>query len=406
MATLPALSAVTAPASSAPVPVADPLAADRQRLLALGVESAGVRAALIEPVDGRHRIVGWINVARGRELAMPMQVAETVRRLGQRLGCALWDEEQNEPFARAIAPIRYPPIQHVATVASTRPRVRVVVAALSYGQSLQAACRAVTCAPGAIVGEFVLGPDGDGSGLAQIVAQQNPELLVIAGGNDPLGPGAESSLLALLRAVASALSRQVSGQRPGVIFAGSYDMAERAGAIVRALDAQLHFEAVANVLPAPGSLRPQGVAAAVTYAYWRLNQRIVGFKELMRWVTPPGQLTTWELSFTQLVQAWRMHMALPVLHGLYCTGGWWLHVLAGREQAAVQVRFVEPGQLPFDHAQWPPLQLVVGPWPQQWPRPQRFWWDRSGMAPMIAGLGQVNPLAMVQVLETDLFETA
>jgi hypothetical protein len=94
---------------------------------------------------------------------------------------------------------------------------------------------------------------------------------------------------------------------------------------------------------------------------------------------------------------------LSALHGLYCAPLWWLHVWAQRGQSGLQTRYVEPQTRPPALDDWTSLQLVSGDWPiTLWPQPELFWWDRSGMAPMVATVGQSAPTAMLQTLRTDL----
>ncbi|MFM7585299.1 MAG: hypothetical protein ACKO9F_21580, partial [Caldilinea sp.] len=108
-------------------------------------------------------------------------------------------------------------------------------------------------------------------------------------------------------------------------------------------------------------------------------------------------------SFTQLVRLWMELHELPALHGLYCAPLWWLHVWATRGEPGVQIRFVEPQTRPPDAQSWPPLQLVSGEWPLAlWPQPDLFWWDRSGMVPLVAAVGQSAPQAMLETLHSDL----
>ena len=157
------------------------------------------------------------------------------------------------------------------------------------------------------------------------------------------------------------------------------------------------------MLPEPDRIRRAALARVINYTYWRLTQRIIGFKEIARWVTTPGEALTVETAFIQMMQAWALHRSLPWVHGLYCGPAWWLHVWTGSARQGAQILFVEPGTRPDTLDHWPPLSLVSGEWPtQHWPRPRNAWWDRRALAPVIAALGQVSPRAMIDVLENDL----
>jgi len=78
---------------------------------------------------------------------------------------------------------------------------------------------------------------------------------------------------------------------------------------------------------------------------------------------------------------------------------------------------VRPGERPDILADWPPVRLVSGRWPAQWPRPSppppilgpegpkalpAYWWDPLGLVPAVAGVGRNAPEAVLQVLTADL----
>ncbi len=374
-----------------------------QRLLALSAEVAGTRACLIEPVSGVHRLVGWLNLARSGEVMMPLQVAETCRRLGQRLGCALWDEELNMPFMRSINPVRFPPVQLASTTISARGPVRVFLAVLTADLSGAAARAAVAASPGTIVGEVVYDIDLDVNAVSTMISNSQADVVVLAGGYDRAADEAVGAIQTLVRTLAQAVARLPRTARPVLIYAGSVQLAERAPLIVRAVDATLAVEVVENVLPAPEITHRAALARVLSYQYWRLTQRVIGFKELARWATSPGQPVTVETSFVQMMQAWAYHQSLPYLHGLYCSPLWWLHVWTGSARQGAQLLFTEAGSRPESLDRWPPLALVSGDWPTDyWPRPANAWWDRRSLAPVVAALGQVAPHAMMDVLENDL----
>ena len=377
--------------------------ASTQRLLALSAEVAGTRACLIEPVDGVHRLIGWLNLARSGEVMMPLQVAETCRRLGQRLGCALWDEELNMPFMRSINPVRFPPVQLASTTISARAPVRVFLGVLTADLSGAAARAAIAASPATIVGEVVFDIELEVNAVATMLLNSQADVLVVAGGYDRADDDAISAMQTLARTMAQAVARLPRSQRPVLIYAGSVALAERAPLIFRAVDATLAVEVVENVLPAPDITHRAALARVLSYQYWRLTQRVIGFKEMARWATSPGQPVTVETSFMQMMQAWAYHQSLPYLHGLYCSPLWWLHVWTGSARQGAQLLFTDPGSRPESLDRWPPLGLVSGDWPTDfWPRPANAWWDRRGLAPVVAALGQVAPRAMMDVLENDL----
>jgi hypothetical protein len=375
-----------------------------QRMLGFTAEVAGTRACLVEPVAGQHRAVGWVNLARSHDAALPDQVAEACRRLGRRLGSVLWDEELNTPFTRTIDRVRFPPLDQVAGSLSARPPLRVVAAGLSRGGSIAAARDGIAAAPCTLAGELVYDATVDGTQVATLLEATLPEVIVLAGGFDDERPPAQAGVLALGRAVAQAAARLPRSRRPAVLYAGNRAAAERVEALFRTPDAP-PFEALENVLPEPGLRRRAALAQALSYAYWRLMQRLVGFKEAARWVTEPGYAATVEARFAQLVQAWALRRELTGLHGVYCGPAWWLHAWADRARNEIHLLYAEPGTRPPGLEGWPPLRFVSGNWPAQWPATPGAWWDPAALAPVIAGLGQTAPHALMQVLEADIVRT-
>ena len=238
--------------------------------------------------------------------------------------------------------------------------------------------------------------------LLDALASGQPDMIVVVGGYDDDGATDMQPLLDLCRIVGNALARTAPARQPGVVFAGSRPLAPTA---VKLLQSSVGgtVESVENVHPTPEFIQRNGLAQAVNSYFARLCRRVDGMRELGRWVTSPGRMLAQEAAFSRLVRTWAELQQLPELHGLYAGPAWWLHVWVQQGQSGARWRYVEPGQRPAEFVEWPPLQFVCGPWPVElWPLPGRFWWDRSGMAPMIAAVGQVAPQAMVQVLQTDL----
>lgn len=360
-------------------------------ILALGVEIHRVRACLLEEVSGVYRLAAWHSLARTRDTNLATLSAELCLQLGTRIGRQLVDAPGLAPFQADDDAVHSPPIEHVAVVASPSPQLRVWIAGLSLGQSMAATYEALCSSPARLIGHTVLGPAIQVTALAESLVTAAPDLLVIAGGFDDPSPATHHALVELSRLLGRALYRLAPAQRPAVVYAGNRWAAPHAAEAVQSAGGGT-VEAVANVQPAPALLQKTALAQACYFHYERLCRRTPGFRELSRWVTPPGHMLSQESSFTQLVRLWMELHELPALHGLYCAPLWWLHVWATRGEPGVQIRFVEPQTRPPDAQSWPPLQLVSGEWPLTlWPQPDLFWWDRSGMVPLVAAVGQSAP---------------
>ncbi len=388
------------------LPTHTPSAPDAsQRMLAISIETGGVRACLIEPVAGRHRLIGWLAFARSRDATMSSQVAEACRRLGQCLGCVLWDEELNAPYTRSITPVHFPPVQQVSVAMSARAPVRVLLVGLTQGLSLAAGRSALASSPCVVIDALTHDMETGGAEIAQRL-NQPLDAIVVVGGFDQRGEQAQAGVLALCRSIAQAVGRLPRTQRPPIVYAANRWAFERAEAILRAGDGPLVVEQVENVLPAPGRLQASGVARAISYLYWRLNQRIIGYREIARWPTGPGQPATVEANFIQLVSAWALQKDLSDLHAAYCTQQWRVHVWFSRRQPGAWVRFTEPHGPLLDEAGWPPIQLLSGEWPPSLPSPSPLWHDKTGLAPAVSSLGRVASQAMWDVLESDLLASS
>lgn len=371
-------------------------------ILVVGVELNQVRAGLLEPVNGVYRLAAWEASARHQTDNLTEVALSLCRRMGERLGRMLLDAAAASPLLNSLDPVRFPALDHVTVVASPRPYVRVWLAGLSPTQSMAAAYEALCSAPAHVIGVTALEPNQSVTELTDALVTTAPDLLVIAGGFEDPSPATHRSLVELGRLFGQVLSRIAPAQRPVVIYAGNRWAAPHVAEVLQRAGGGT-LEIVANVQPAPGVIQKGDLAQACDFYYWRLSRRTPGLRALGQWITPPGQLITHENAFARLVRVWMELHGLPELHGLYCAPLWWLHVWAVHGRSEIKMRFVEPQTRPSALEQWPALQLVSGEWPVSlWPQPEFFWWDRSGMAPMIAAVGQSAPQAMLQVLRNDL----
>lgn len=368
-------------------------------LLALSIELYRVRGCLLESIAGVYRLAAWQTIPRLGERHLADQVAALCRQMGSRLGRRLWDDDAHTPLLHSPDPTRRPPIEQLALTLSPRPPLRVWAAGLTEGNSLEAARLAVNGSAALLDGVTGLGTNGNADTLAQVLAQHQPDLLLLVGGYDL--PDGIQPVQILANVAANALQRQPRRNRPAVLFAGNRYAADAAEKTLAAVEG-LTVAVAPNVLAAPLRLYPGMVASALDEHYWRLCRRLDGFGLLGEWTASPATITTVEASFARLVQTWMRLHQLPELHGLYCADRW-LHVWAGEGQPNPIVYFTDAGPDQTAPPDWPEPALVSGPWPERVSFPAEVrWWDRSGLAPVVAALGALAPAAMAQTLHHDL----
>ena len=89
-------------------------------ILALGVDVALVRAALLENIGGHYRLAVWQHQPFRSDVGVADQCAALLRILGDQQGRQLLDRGHGVPWLSAADPIRRPPPAHVAVTASPR----------------------------------------------------------------------------------------------------------------------------------------------------------------------------------------------------------------------------------------------------------------------------------------------
>ncbi|MCB0045690.1 MAG: glutamate mutase L [Caldilineaceae bacterium] len=379
---------------------------DSSALLALGVERRVLRVCLLEPIAGRHRLAGWISVQRDPMGELTQQLAIACRRLGSRLGRALWDDEAAAPLMQSADPVRLPPVSQVVAAATPRDLLRVWIAGLSPTDSMAAARAAAQAAPARIVGETALDATLDIADLTSRFSADRPDVLVITGGYDNPDPNIERPVYRLARMMSELLRRLPPGERPLVLYAGDRWMASACVDRLQSAGDGLTVTAIENLRPSPNRVVTAPLAARLAAHQTSLAQRMAGFVRLGRWVTAPARIMSLEDNFTQAVHAWCAVRNLPVLHGLYFAANWRLHVLVEAGMETALLRYVEePAHaLQSDRLQidgWPPVDLVSGmPSGRGLPAPR--WHDRSGMLPVVAAVGRLAPRAMLHAMTHDL----
>ena len=373
----------------------------RRSMLALGVEAGRTSACLLESVAGFYRLAAWRIAPRQPGLAADAQLADLCQKLGRRLGRTLWDDRADGPFVRSDDPVRFPPVENVVVSASPRGRLRVWLAGLSEGRSLQAGRAAMAAAPVQVVGESCLTAGATVDGLAAALQRAQPEALVVVGGYDVPDPATHTAVVTLAALLGSALHAVAELQRPTVLFAGNLFAAEAATTHLRSRQ-RPDVVTVRNVLPAPEAVYTEELSRLLAELYRAKCRHMTGATRLEQWCTAPFQVTTVESNFTRLVRLWMEMQGLPELYGLYCSAEHWLHVWSVEADGTVAVHYTEPHAWPQSEAEWPHPHLICGPWPDGVPPPGVRWWDRSALAPIVAAVGQVAPAALKSVLEADL----
>lgn len=373
-------------------------------LCAIGIEMDKLRICLLENVGGQYRLATWLAQNRIPDSSLAPQVAELCRQLGRQIGRRLWDEEADTPFLHSDDPVRFPHLDQVAITASPRPRLRVTLAGLT-GASIEAARLAVHGSPARVTGILQLTAAADEESYLNHLIQTAPDVVVIAGQYDVLEPAAHHPLLTLCTLVGRAVQRLPRLRRPALIYAGNRWIASQVERLFRAIPG-LPVQILPNVMPAQGDLRQDILAHALTAYYWQSCRKLDGVAALENWVTGPSRLISLESSFARMVHAWMEMQGLSNLHALYCLPERWLHVWTAGESEGLHLHYLEPNTELPDPDAWPPLQLLCGPWPdsQNGPPPNVLWWDRSGLAPVVAALGQTAPSAMIQALHFDLLQ--
>ncbi|MGB5052257.1 MAG: hypothetical protein WBO46_25130 [Caldilineaceae bacterium] len=374
-------------------------------ILALSADTATAHAALIEPVGGSHRLIGWesASLPPGEAMAIHAALRGVSYRLGARLDRALWDESDDSPLLSSSEPALGLHLGQTVAAVDPLPPLRVWIGGLTSHESLAAAQSSLESTVCQTVAVYRFGMGG---GPAQLTADLNdirPDLAVVVGGYDRAESTAARPVLDMCAELAQALASLPSGQRPAVYFAGNRFAAAAALEMWSHLPGGLSADAVENVAPAPATHRGTSLAVATSRLYWRRCRSTPTVQTISRWITAPSEVRSVSWSFAQAVRLWRQVHNLPSLHGLYCAGPLWIHVCAEEGKDGVRLRFARPFTRPDELTHWPPLRLVSGPWPDSlWPRPQTHWWDPTGLTPTVANVGQVDPLVTHQVLAQDL----
>jgi hypothetical protein len=376
------------------------LTVESSTLMALSIDNRFGRACLLENISGVYRLAAWITMAHQGQRHLGDQVANLCRQLGSRLGRRLWDERNQFPLLTSVDPTRHPPLAQLAITISPRPPLRVWVVGLTPTYSVEAGRLATMGSVAQVIGQSYLTVDTTVEQLSHTLRQQTPDVVVVVGGYDTQSVATHRPLHILSSLVAGALQRIPRRSRPALLYAGNQWAAPEVEVILYGTDRLVDL--VPNVMPSAALVRQDALARALDDHYWLLCRRLDGFSLLERWHTSPVDMTTIEANFVRLVQMWMALHNLAELYGLYC-GERWLHVWASEAQPEVAIAYSDPDPAQVFLPGWPALGLASGAWPDAVALPPSVrWWDRSGLAPVVAALGPVSPAATYQALSQDL----
>ena len=412
-----------------------------QSILALAAEPQRAVAVLIEPVEEICRMVGWQTIEMS-ERAGPDEcktaLIRAIRRLEGQFNISLWDRERNRPRLHSSGPAISDSVGQAFAVADLQPPLRVWMAGLSGGGSLaagEAALAGALCNP---VATYLPGPHQSAGALTKELQALRPDVILIVGGHEQIvyaeptpffsdGPwrsansGSQEQVLALSRLVIEAAVELPAEDRPLFCFAGNSQAADTALASWRQRTGGGAAAAADNVFNATDSGSVSALHNVLERLHWQRSLDIPAMQEIAGWLDHSVELSSTQWAFAQAVRLWRRRHRLPTLHGLYVAADRWLHVWAwempDQESEGLRTYCVRPGDRPDILADWPPVRLVSGDWPAEWSRPlqpppvlipQRpralpaYWWDPLGLVPVVAGVGQNAPDAVLQVLTADI----
>ena len=440
-----------------------------QSILALAAEPQRAVAVLIEPVEEICRMVGWQTIEMS-ERAGPDEcktaLVRAIRRLEGQFNISLWDRERNRPRLHSSGPAISDSVGQAFAVADLQPPLRVWMAGLSGGGSLaagEAALAGALCNP---VATYLPGPHQSAGALTKELQALRPDVILIVGGHEqivcaeptpslrradttdfalsgrhhrPLSEAqtplarrkqatwrsansrSQEQVLALSRLVIEAAVELPAEDRPLFCFAGNSQAADTALASWRQRTGGGAAAAADNVFNATDSGSVSALHNVLERLHWQRSLDIPAMQEIAGWLDHSVELSSTQWAFAQAVRLWRRRHRLPTLHGLYVAADRWLHVWAWEmpdgESEGLRTYCVRPGDCPDVLADWPPVRLVSGDWPAEWPRPlqpppvlipQRpralpaYWWDPLGLVPVVAGVGRNAPDAVLQVLTADI----
>ena len=396
-------------------------------ILALGAEPRRATAVLIEPVEEIYRMVGWQSVELPADAGPGDSVAALVRavnKLESQFSISLWDAKGDRPRLHASDPALVDGVGQAVAVADLLSPQRVWMAGLSGGGSLRAgrdALGGALCSP---VATYRHNPRRGAGDLARELETLRPDVVLIVGGYEEMARHSQQQVLAMSRLVIEAAVRLPPADRPLFCFAGNGQSADAALAYWHGRTAGSAAALADNVLVAPAGRSDTALHNLLARRHWQRSLELPAMRRIAGWLHHAGgELRSTQWAFVQAVRLWSWHRQLPELHGLYAGTDRWLHVWASsppseaerrrstgaadnpdQGNGALRICCVRPGERHDILAGWPPLRLVSGDWPAQWPRPTPHWWDPLGLVPVVVGAGQAAPQAALHLLAADILQ--
>ena len=395
-------------------------------VLAVGAEPQRATAVLIEPVEEIYRMVGWQSVELPVEAAPGESVAALVRAVNEledQFSISLWDGKEDRPRLQTSDPALVDGVGQAVAVADLLPPQRVWMAGLSGGDSLSAGKDALAGALCNLVATYRHNPRRSAGELAKELEAVRPDVVLIVGGYEEIARHSREHVLALSRQVIDAAVQLPPDSRPLFCFAGNGQSADAALAYWQGRSDGSAAALADNPLAAPADGSGTALHNLLGQRHWQRSVTMPAMRRIDGWLHHAIELRSTQWAFVQAVRLWSRHRQLPSLHGLYAGADRWLHVWANsppshaerggppgaagglnQEEGAFRICCVRPGERPDFLADWPPLRLVSGQWPAEWPRPAFHWWDPLGLVPVVAGAGQAAPYAALHVLAADILE--
>ncbi|MEM7131693.1 MAG: glutamate mutase L [Chloroflexota bacterium] len=373
-------------------------------LLVIGTDLAKITLCLLESIAGSYRLAYWQEVMREPGRKTVDQVKSLCQQAERQLSRRLWNDDTNTPYTESDDPLRFPPVGQIFITSSPRPRLRVWLSGLSERYSLNSATLAVQSSP-AEIGEIVpMRRNMTSTSLHQMLSPRPPDTIVLSGGFDVPSQQAITPIRQMGILYCNALMRMAPIQRPHVLFTGNRWAADAVQSLFVESGLASSIRVISNVQPYSQWATPISLIHGLTVEYWQRCRRTSEYRELSGWLPDASGLASLELNFARLTQGWMRYCGLDELHGLYEGPDWWMHVWSRMDRDTLEIAFSVPNEPSPLIANWPTPQLVSGLWPQEhWIQPARSWCDKLGIAPCIAAVGHALPLAMIQVLETDIF---